>query len=148
MARGDEDMGALLVHSMMALRMIGTTFAEFLGISERTLRRWVDGGTHLTPSRLILLASAVHARDPALASRIAAAHGHALDELGIGLSPDQSVAFEIARAAAQVVGLPPHVMRPALAAALGRARAAGLTIEAAHALFGGKGPDRGKGRSG
>jgi hypothetical protein len=148
MATRNEHMGALLVHSMMALRMIGTTFAEFLGISERTLRRWVDGGTHLTPSRLILLASAVHARDPALASRIAAAHGHTLDELGIGLSGDQSIAFEIARAAAEVVGLPPHVMRPALAAALGRARAAGLTIEAAHALFGGKGPDRGKGRSG
>src|SRR5580698_6570680 len=31
MATRNEHMGALLVHSMMALRMLGTTFAEFLG---------------------------------------------------------------------------------------------------------------------
>jgi hypothetical protein len=133
-----EDMPELLVESMLALRMIGTRFAKFLGISDRTLRRWIDGGTRLSPSRLVMLASAVHAKDPGLASRIAAVHGHTLDELGIGLSPDQSVAWEIARAAAEVVDLPPHAMRPALAAALGRARAAGLTIEAAHALFDGQ----------
>ena len=130
-----EDMGELLVRSQDALRMIGTTFAKFLGISDRTLRRWVDGGVHLIPETLVTLVAAVHAKDPALAARIAAAHGQTLAELGLGLSPDQTLAAAVVRAAADVAEVSPRAMRPALAAALEQARAVGLTMEALHALL-------------
>ena len=128
-------MRELLVRSQLALRMIGTDFADFLWVSDRTLRRWVDRGTRLVPETLVTLAGAVHAKDPALAARVAAAHGQTLEELGIGLSPDQLLAAAIVSAAADVAEVSSRAMRPALAAALERARAAGLTIEAVHALL-------------
>src|SRR6185503_19564123 len=54
MARSNgEDMGALLVRSMLALPMLGVELAELLGISDRTLRRWVNGGVRLDRSRLV-----------------------------------------------------------------------------------------------
>jgi transcriptional regulator with XRE-family HTH domain len=128
-------MRELLVLSQLALSMIQTSFAELLGVSDRTLRRWESGGTRLTLSVLLTLAGAVHAKDPALAARIAAVHGYTIEELGLGLAPDQLLAHAITSAAAEVVQVPPRAMRPALAAALEKARAAGLTLEALQALL-------------
>jgi hypothetical protein len=136
MARSqDEDMRALLVHSMLTLPMIQNRLAKFLGVSDRTMRRWVDGGVRLDPTKLLTLATAVHAKDPALAARIAAAHDTTLEDLGLGLPPERRLAYEMALAAGEVAGVSVSAMRPALAAALGRAREAGLTMDAAHALF-------------
>jgi hypothetical protein len=130
-----EDMGELLVLSQTALRMLQNQLAEFLGVSDRTMRRWTVGGTHLISSTLATLVEAVHPKDPVLAGRIAAYHGQTLAEMGLGLPPEQQVAYAIVRAAADVVGVSPSAMRPALAAALERAKAEGLTIEGAHALI-------------
>ena len=137
MGRSGDDMAELLVRSQLAIGKIQTTFAEFLGVSDRTMRRWQDGGTRLTLAMLLTLAGAVYPKDPALAARLAAAHGYTLEELGIGLPPDQLLAYAITSAAAEVVGVTPRDMRPALAAAFDKARAAGLTMEALHALFAG-----------
>ena len=123
------------MRAMTALHMLQVDFAEFLGVSDRTMRRWIDGGTRLSPATLTQLVEAVHARDPALASRIAAAHDVTLADLGIGLAPEQVVAYGIVQAAAEVLGVPPHVMRPALVAAVERARGEGVTVEGLHALL-------------
>ncbi len=131
-----EDIRELLVLSQRALGMIQTTFSAFLGVSDRTMRRWVDRGTRLTEGMLFDLTEAVHAKDPALAARLAAVHGRTLEELGVGLDPDQRVAHAMVCAAAGIAGVSVLAMRPALAAALESARAAGLTIEAAQALLG------------
>jgi len=133
--RTGENMAELLVRSRLALGMLQSGFATFLGVSDRTMRRWVDGGTRLIPATLLILTEAVHAKDPALAARVAAAHGHTLEELGIGLPPDQARAHGMVRAAAEVAQVSLSTMRSALAAALDRGRAAGLTMEAAHALL-------------
>ena len=106
---GGEDMRELLVRSQMALGMLQTDFAKFLGVSDRTMRRWTDGSVRLAPATLATLTTAVHAKDPALAARIAAAHDHTLEDLGLGLSPEQIVAYAIVRAAADVVGVSPRV---------------------------------------
>ena len=127
-------MGELLVRSQLALGMLQTEFAAFLGVSTRTMRRWVDGSVHLLPSTVVTLAGAVHAKDPDLAGRVAGAHGYTLEELGIGLAPDELIAHAIVSAAAEVAEVSPRTMRAALAVAFERTRAAGLTLEAAHAL--------------
>jgi DNA-binding XRE family transcriptional regulator len=103
----EDDKGELLVRSQMTLGMLQTRFAKFLGVSDRTMRRWEAGGTRLLASTLLTLTSAVHAKDPALAARVAAAHGHTLEELGLGLSPDQRLAHAIVSAAAEVPRCPP-----------------------------------------
>jgi DNA-binding XRE family transcriptional regulator len=54
-------MRAHLVRSMLVIPMLQTQLAAFLGVSERTMRRWVDGGVRLTPTLLLTLATAVHA---------------------------------------------------------------------------------------
>ena len=133
-SKGD-DIRELLALSQRALRKLQIDFAEFLGVSARTMRRWETGGTLLTYEMLVTLTTAVHPKDPQLAARLADYHGVTLEDLGLGLSPDESVAFGILRAAAQASGSRPHLMRPAVAATLETARAAGLTIDAAHALF-------------
>jgi hypothetical protein len=144
--RRGENMGELLVLAGSAIHKLQIELAEFLGVSDRTMRRWTVGGTRLIPSKLTLLVEAVHPNDPVLAGRIAAYHGQTLEEMGLGLPPEQRVAFAIVRAAADVVGVSPSAMRPAIAAALERAKAEGLTLESAHALV--AAPSKGTKKSG
>ncbi len=155
--RKTDDMRELLVLSQLALPMLQVNMAPFLGVSTRTMRRWTDGGVHLGPTALVKLATAVHLKDPALAARIAAVHGETLEGLGVvrpppppsaapapaapsapvrDLKAERLLADALVCTAAEVADVSPRAMRPALVAALGRAREAGLvTIEAAQALF-------------
>jgi len=130
----EEDMRELLVRSMTALRLLQIELSELLGVSARTMRRWVAGGTRLTAEMLVTLATAVHKNDPPLAARLAVAHGHTLEDLGLG-SPELALSGAIVRAAGDAVGASPIALRPAVAAAFAHARAAGLTMDAACALF-------------
>jgi transcriptional regulator with XRE-family HTH domain len=137
----------LLALACRALGVLQKDLAEMLGVSTKTISRWMGGAANLDPSQLATLTSAVHAKEPALAARIAAAHGRTLEELGI-VTPaaaestatrdpraERLLADAIVCSAAEVADVSPRAMRPALAAALGRAREAGLTLDAAHALF-------------
>ena len=135
--RSGEDTAALLAHGLRALGMLQTELAALLGVSPKTISRWLGGGAILAPVTVATFAGAVHAKDPALAARIAAAHGHTLEELGIVAAPgtNRNLADAIVCAAAEVADVSPRAMRPALVAALERARETGLTIEAMHALF-------------
>jgi hypothetical protein len=139
MAPPVDDMRELLVLSQMALHMLQNQFATFMGVSDRTMRRWTERQTRLTPRQLAKLVTAVHARDPLLAGRIAAVHGVTLEDLGLGLSPEKTVAYAIVAAAAGVAEVPVPTMRVALAAATTRAKASGLTVEAVCELLAGGG---------
>jgi hypothetical protein len=140
--RSGEGIGELLVRSMMALHLLQVQLAEFMGVSDRTMRRWVSRGIRLSWPQLFKLTEAVHAQDPALAARIAAHHGCTLEDLGLGPGPDQRHGYAMLTAACAVSQASPLVMRPAIAAALEQARVAGLTLEAAHALFAPRAPKR------
>ena len=142
------DRGAILVLARDALGILQKDLAALLGVSPKTIGRWTSGSTLLPPDLVATLARAVGAKDPALAAKIAAAHGHTLSELGIAQSASPSLsssagpsreqqilADALVCAAAEVADVSPRRMRPALAAALARAREAGLTIDAAHALL-------------
>ena len=96
----------LLIQSQRALSMSQTQLGQLLGVSKRTIQRWQDRETTLLPSTFRTLAAAVYPKDPALAARIAA-HG--------------STTLE---------ALAPRAIRPALAAALVRARQVGLDVDA------------------
>jgi transcriptional regulator with XRE-family HTH domain len=133
-AKGD-DIRELLALTLRALHMLQIEFARFLGVSDRTMRRWETSGTRFSYEMLLKVTTALHPKDPQLAERLAAYHGLTLADLGLGLTPDEAVAFGILRAAAEANQSWPHLMRPVLAATFEHARAAGLTMEAAHALF-------------
>jgi hypothetical protein len=128
-------MADLLTRSQWALHMVQNQFAAFLGVSDRTMRRWMTQKPHLPPRMLRHLAGAVHEKDPALARRLAAAHGESLKDLAVGLSAEERIAADIVHAAADVAGQSLREMRPVVLAAFAQARASGVTIEAAHALL-------------
>jgi hypothetical protein len=151
-------MRALLAHAQRAIPMLQVDMARLLGISTRTMRRWMSRSMLLAPSQLLTLTRVVHVKDPPLAARIAAAHGQTLESLGVVVPPppppppappppppppppvrdlraEQRLADALVCAAAEVADLSPRLMRPALAAAFARAHDAGLTLEAALALF-------------
>jgi hypothetical protein len=135
-----DDIPELLVRSQLALHMLQVDFSAFLGVSDRTMRRWLDGGTRLSFEVLHKLVNAVHPADASLAGRIAAYHGLLLEELLRPLPPvrdraaDRRLAEAIVRSAAQATGVTSRAMRDALLAALGTAHGAGLTIEEVHGL--------------
>jgi hypothetical protein len=114
--------------------------SEALGVSERTGQRWAAGGF---PSyHLVDLARVVHPHDPTLAAEIAEAAGGTLVSLGIvkpapaaparpngSDGPPAGVVDAVVCAAAEAMQLPPHLLRPALLAALVRARELALPVD-------------------
>jgi len=159
MKRSHEKTGALLVHAQHALHVLQKDVAELLGVSRKTVQRWTAGHPRLTPTMLVTLTSAVHPKDPALAERIAAAYETTLEEMGVVVPPapatpppdptppapperpprdpsaERILADALVCAAAEMADVSPRLMRPALVAALARAREARLTVEEAHALL-------------
>ncbi len=144
----------LLIQSQRALSMSQTQLGQLLGVAKRTIQRWQDRETTLLPSTFQTLAAAVYPEDPALAARIAAHGSTTLEALGIvkpnppeppapaaAPAPQTPAPLEatLSRAilvdsvvcvAADAVGVAPKAIRPALAAALVRARQVGLDVDA------------------
>jgi hypothetical protein len=141
-----DDIRELLVRSQVALHLLGTQFADFLGVSDRTLRRWVDRGVLLSPERLRKLVTALHPRDPGLAQRVAAYHGRVVADvlLQLPLEPDPVAEAKLRDAllapAVEIAGVAPATMRQALLSALEGAQRLGLTVEAVCELLA---PDEG-----
>jgi transcriptional regulator with XRE-family HTH domain len=133
---------SLIVLMMLATRALGTSqrgLAEILGLSRRTISRWVKSGSPVVlPGHIDTLARAVHARDPALAARIVAVRGATLVDAGIGPEPVPApppppppyLVDVVVCAAAEALDVSPRVVRPALLAAFQRARAVGLDVAA------------------
>ena len=139
-----ESSSALLVKARLALGILQKDVAELLGVSARTMGRWTSRGVNLTREQTATLARAVHPKDASLASRIAAYGGETLETLGIlagpaaGATPPATARTLMLRAqavdavvcsAADALDISPRAVRPAVLAAVRRAREAELTLE-------------------
>jgi hypothetical protein len=136
-----ESLTALVILAMNVLGESQEAFGERLGVSRRTVSRWMGRSVmSLDAGACDALARAVYPHDPALAARLVATRGATLEDAGI-VSPPAPVAPPppapppylvdvVVCAAAEALDASPRVVRPALLAALKRARAVGLDMDA------------------
>jgi len=124
--------------------------ADLVGSSQRTVQRWVVRRGGLYPDHVTKLAVAVHPRDPALARRLAATIGQTLESMGLVVppapapvvpaapppvaSPEPSPSLpllveSVVSAAAEALDVSPRLARPAVLAAVERAKAAALSVD-------------------
>jgi DNA-binding XRE family transcriptional regulator len=139
---------ALLSEAQHALGLTQETLGVRLGVSRRTMGRWVAGDNGPTIQQWADLAGHVHASDPALAARIAEEMGESLVSLGIvppappaaaaalpaGPPPRPAIPMSdlvdsIVCAAAEATATTPQSIRPALLAAFDRAASVSLTVD-------------------
>jgi hypothetical protein len=106
-----------------------------MGVSKRTMTRWMHAVVFLGKGQAEDLARAVHPLDPHLASEIALAGRTSLAEMGLAPPPGSKEDIAAARlhldtvvcAAAEAIDASPRAVRAALLAAFQRAREVGLT---------------------
>lgn len=128
---------SLVLQAQEALGMSLSSVGKVMGLSRRTMSRWMrDRGTSMYPSRAEALARAVHPRDADLAARIAAAGGLTLAHLGLKTTAETTLeqtasmrVDAVVCAAAETLDASPRAVRPALLAALRRAREVGLSLD-------------------
>ena len=122
-----------------ALKISQEALADRAGVSRRTVIRWeLDRGTP-NPDDLAKVLTIIHAHHADHAEAIAVAAGKSLAGFGLASPagnarpavPPDHVGDGIVAVAAEVLDASPRLVRPALVAALRRARALGLTIEEA-----------------
>jgi len=132
----------LLTEAGWALHKSQAKIGELLGVSRRTVVRWVSGEHKFSPAQAATLARAVYPVDTALAARIAAECGTSLEKLGLVAAP-APVAKEasearlprarlvqlVVLAAAEALDASPRAVRPALGAAFETARELGLDLD-------------------
>jgi transcriptional regulator with XRE-family HTH domain len=133
----------LVAKARGALAMTQKEIGRHLGVSSKTVGRWMKSGTTLAPFQARLLVNLLLPVDRELAARVAATQGEtlaallpevparpALDEAAVSVAVDAVVC-----AAAHAADVSPRVVRPALLAALRRAREAGVTVEQVEAAL-------------
>jgi len=130
-----NDLGPLLSEVRRALGLNQLEFAQLIGSSKRTVQRLEAGRSWLYGNEAALAVRALHPKDPALAARLAAFFSITLAAAGIVAAPTQSMASRgaidsVLCAAADVLDLSPRSVRPALLAALARARDLSLGMDA------------------
>ena len=138
-----EDPRELLALAQRALGILGVELADRVGVHPKTVMRWHAGRSSVSAAALGKLAVDVFPKDPALARRI---HAYAAEELAFpGLVPppplpdDPSTAVaavpasfraeSVVFAACDAMDASPRAIRPALLAALRRAREVGITMD-------------------
>jgi transcriptional regulator with XRE-family HTH domain len=132
-----ENVRVLLTRARQVLGMTQEQFGTTLGTSKRTVQRWDAGQAVPLPEELHTLARLVYPTDRALATQIAKETGATLENLGIvapapsprAAPPTHLMVESVVCAAAEALETKPAAAREALRAALGRARAMGLTVE-------------------
>jgi transcriptional regulator with XRE-family HTH domain len=135
-----ESVTTLLILAMNALGVSQEGLGNLLGMSRRTVSRWMSrGSASLSPADCDTVARAVYPLDPGLAARLVATRGATLEDAGI-VSPRPAAAPPppppqpylvdvVVCAAAEALDASPRLVRPALLAALKSARAVGLDME-------------------
>jgi hypothetical protein len=112
--------------------MTQRVFGRHFRASERTAIRWGTGASRPPDGVLRRLASEVVDRDVTLARALAAAARADLASL-VGrpslLAATDARADAVVGAAADALNIAPHAVRPALRAAIARARALGIHVE-------------------
>jgi hypothetical protein len=145
-----------LVEVGHALGLNQRQLGELLGISTRTVQRWTGGRGGPIDVQWHVLARAAHGVDPGLAARLAEQGNSSLQGLGLVapvpappaappvLAPPphdaQHLADAVVCAAAEAIEVAPGVIRPALLAAIRRARQMRLTLEELEASLAGAKP--------
>jgi hypothetical protein len=129
----------LLLKARRALGLSQGNLGRRLGASERTGQRWGVGGAFPSEQQVQQLAVQVHPLDPGLAGELARAAGTTLLALGLGppppppppppfLPPPDRIVDSVVCAAAAAMDVMPRAIRPALLAAMTRAREIGLGV--------------------
>ncbi|MBS2026709.1 MAG: helix-turn-helix transcriptional regulator [Deltaproteobacteria bacterium] len=128
------DPPSLIERARLALHLDKRELAKALGMSPRTVYRWKARMAWPRKETLRELAVKLHPVDPALASDLAVAGGTTSAAMGlmdrVKVAPGALAAESVVGAAADVLGLPPKGVRPAVVAALHRAQALGVSVEA------------------
>jgi hypothetical protein len=151
------DLLPALMKAQLTLHLNQQQLADLLGSSLRTVQRWYARRSTMYPQDVSRLAAAVHPVDPDLARRLAACIGQTPESLGIvppaasPPPPSPPAAAALPQAAAGAPGVPsrlrpvlveavvaaaaealdvsPRVARPAVLAAMERAKTADLAID-------------------
>jgi hypothetical protein len=139
------DLMPAVVKAQLTLLLNQKKLGELTGSSQRTVQRWYAGRSSPYPHHITKLVFAVHPRDPDLARRLAATMGQTLESLGVVAPPAPAPApvapppepspflpllvESVVSAAAEALDVSPRVARPAVLAAVERAKAAGLTVD-------------------
>ena len=114
-----------------------------MGSSQRTVQRWSAGRGWPSRDQLLKLMVAVYPEEPETARRLAAAIGQTLESLGVVAPPAPPPAppppepsplmpllvESVVSAAAEALDVSPRLARPAVLAAVERAKAAALTVD-------------------
>jgi transcriptional regulator with XRE-family HTH domain len=136
----DPPVPVLLVLAQQALGFTQGDLGDLLGVSRRTISRWVLGGTVLSDDQVSTLARAVYPANASLATQIAANGGTTLERLGIVQPPKPieppkppppppRLVDVVVCAAAEALDASPRTVRPAVIAAFEAARDVGLDVE-------------------
>ncbi len=133
----------LVAKACAALAMTQKDLGRHLGVTGRTVSRWMKSGTRLAAFQARVLVDLLLPVDRELAALVAATRGETLpapvaeasarrpvDEQTVALAVDAVVC-----AAAEAADMSPRAVRPALVAATRRAREAGVTMEQVEAAL-------------
>lgn len=137
---------ALIVQAQSALVMSQEQLGRKLGVSRRTITRWMNEQSYPKPEEWADLARLVYPRDRALAERIASGLKETLVTLGIeappappppppppppprAYPPSRDLVDSVVCAAAEAIAVTPQTIRPALVAAFSRFVSVGLSLE-------------------
>jgi hypothetical protein len=147
------DLMPAVYEAQRVLHLNQQQLADLVGSSKRTVQRWVAHRGGLYAHHVTRLAVAVHPRDPELARRLAAILGQTLESLGLVVPPAPApvappavavpapakppepspllplLVESVVSAAAEALDVSPRVARPAVLAAVERAKAAALTVD-------------------
>ncbi len=133
--------------SQLELGMSQGDLGKLLGVSRRTISRWVSSFPGVTEPQVHTLVRAVHPRNPVLAAELAAHVGQTLVGLGVvpppapaapapappppprPLPPIPLLVESVVCAAADALETKPAAVRDALTAAFVRAQKMGLSVE-------------------
>lgn len=125
-----------LLRLQSTLKLNQRELAALLRVSPRTIIRYYQRGGVLAPSDYERLAVRVHPHDAAFAAELAAVVGKSLVDLGLAApAPEERgpstkhLLDSVVCAAAEAMQVSPHLVRPALVAALERALALGMTAD-------------------
>ncbi len=130
-----------IIEAVRAAQLAYPRLAQELGVSKRTVQRWVNGQSSPAQEHWRRLATLVHPRDAELAARLAGIGATTIDALGLqkpaAASADPAAARitrahadAIVCAAADEMDVRPRKVRRAVAAAFARAVDLGYPAEA------------------
>lgn len=147
LVRPDQNFPVQMGRALRVLGMSHQEMGELLTASRKTVGRWVGGRAEPGQHQLAKLVQVLYPKDPVLATELAGQMGVTIADHGPKAAPSAPgpaavapspprpfppiplLAESVVCAAIEVLRVEPQVARDVLRAAIGRARAMGLTLE-------------------